>query len=37
MGLILTLGLLYPNTGRDSSLYYLIGMPAALLSRLRDN
>lgn len=37
MGLILTLGLLYTNTGRDSCLYYLIGMPAALLSRLRDN
>ena len=37
MGLILTLDLLYPNTGRDSSLYYLIGMPAALLSRLREN
>ena len=37
MGLILTLDLLYTNIGRDSSLYYLIGMPAALLSRLRDN
>ena len=29
MGLILTLGLLYTNTGRDSSLYYLIGMPGS--------
>ena len=35
MGLLITLGLLYP--GRDSCLYYLIGMPATLLSRLRDN
>ena len=37
MGLILTLGLLYPNTVRDSCLYYLSGIPAALFSRLSGN
>ena len=35
MGLLITLGLLYP--GRVSCVYYWIGMPATLLSRIRDN